>query len=96
MSRRLYQIGSHKTSVFTDSADGFTKVIYWNTAVVSFNNSRIKLDSGGYETLTTKTRMNQASRQFNLDFRVFQKDFDWFVEYRGKVFNFSDGMILER
>jgi hypothetical protein len=73
------RIGSHKTSVFTDT-DGFTKVIYHSTPVVKFNHAKIILNHGGYKTITTKLRMNQTSNQFNLGFRVYQKDFDWFVQ----------------
>tara|TARA_R110002020_G_scaffold466118_1_gene688312 strand:+ start:295 stop:600 length:306 start_codon:yes stop_codon:yes gene_type:complete len=82
-----HQIGQHKTSVFTE--DNTTKVIYHNTAVVTFNNDEITLNTDGYKTATTKTRMNQASNQFNLGFRVFQKAFEWFVEYGGKVVPFE-------
>ena len=87
------QIGSHKTSIFTD--EGFTNVIYHNTAVVRFNKDKIILNSGGWLTNTTKTRMNQASNQFNLGFSVFQKNYDWFVtNENNEILPFSDGMIL--
>ena len=80
------QIGSHKTSVFTE--DGITRIVYHNTAVVKFNNDEIILNSDGWNTVTTKTRMNQASNQFDLGFRVYQKNFDWFVEHNGKTYEF--------
>ena len=80
------QIGSHKTSVFTE--DGITRIVYHNTAVVKFNNDEIILNSDGWNTVTTKTRMNQASNQFDLGYRVYQKNFDWFVEHNGKTHEF--------
>ena len=43
---RTNQVGSHKTSVFTDD-DGFTKVVYHQTPVVKFNHKKVILDSGG-------------------------------------------------
>lgn len=82
-----HEIGKHKTSILTE--DNTTKVIYHNTAVVTFNSDEIILNTGGYETPTTKTRMNQTSNQFNLGFRVFQKAFDWFVEYEGNIIPFE-------
>ena len=42
---RHNQIGSHKTSVFTE--DGITRIVYHNTAVVKFNNDKIILNSNG-------------------------------------------------
>lgn len=91
----LDKIGTHKTSVFTH--EGTTFVKYHWTNVVSFNEDTITLNTGGFETNTTKTRMNQTSNQFNLGFRVYQKNFDWFVEYNGKTFEFlSNELTLER
>jgi len=90
------QIGSHKTSVFTE--DGLTKVVYHHTAVVKFNADIITLDSGGWFTNTTKTRMNQASSQFDLGFIVYQKDFDWYVKFEGQGIDtdFYDGITFDR
>jgi len=88
------QLGSHKTSILTEN--GITKIIYHSTCVVSFNHEMVQLNSNGWQTATTKTRMNQASNQFDLGFTVYQKDFTWFVEYQGKTLEFFDHMILER
>lgn len=91
----LDTIGSHKTFVFTHENTTFVKY-HW-TNVVSFNEDTITLNTGGFETNTTKTRMNQTSNQFDLGFRVYQKNFDWFVEYDGKTFEFlSNELTLER
>lgn len=91
----LNKIGNHKTSIYTDDS-GFICVIYHNTAVVRFNQDKIILNSGGYQTNTTKTRMNQTSNQFKLDFTVYQKDFTWFVDWYGCTFEFEDNMQLDR
>lgn len=90
------KLGSHKTSVFTDS-EGFTNVVYHSTQVVRFSQikDRIILNSGGYRTNTTKTRINQASNQFRLGFTVSQEKFNWFVTNAiGETLPFSDNMIL--
>jgi len=92
---KLSEVGTHATTVFTDT-DGMTKVIFHQTAVVKWDHNFIVLDSGGWLTNTTKTRMNQASNQFRLGFQVFQKDFEWFVRFRGEVLEFDDEMLMER
>jgi len=88
------RVGTHKTSIRTEN--GTTSICYWSTDVVSFNATHITLRSGGYFTNTTKLRMNQTSCQFDLGFSVAQKNFDWFVSFRGAVIPFYDGMILSR
>jgi hypothetical protein len=72
------------TSIRTDP-DG-THVRYHDTDVVSFSyvKSLITLRTGGWRTVTTKTRMNQAANQFNLGFQVAQKDGDWTVHLPGR------------
>ena len=55
------------------------------------------LNTGGWFTNTTKTRMQQVSHQFNLGYNVFQKDGSWFVDYKGIEKPFStDKITLER
>ena len=80
-------IGTHKTSKVR--IDNKLIVTYHSTAVVLIKNNRyVTLNSGGWYTNTTKTRMNQASNQFDLGYRVYQKNFDWFVEHNGKTYEF--------
>jgi hypothetical protein len=88
-------IGNHKTTITT--AGGKTKVIYHQTAVVTFNDNQIILNTGGWFTATTKTRMNQTSEQFDLGFKVYQRDHAWFVDYRGETIPFQcDKVVLAR
>lgn len=92
-------IGRTATTVYTEN--GTTKVRYHSTVVVEFTPETIILNSGGWHTATTKTRMNQAANQFGLNYRVFQKDFDWFVELtepNGDTVDieFQDGLELPR
>lgn len=76
--------------------DDLTTVIYHQTKIVAFNDSMIILDSGGWDTATTKRKMNQASEDFGLGFQVFAKNGDWFVTFNGQTSPFSDGMTLNR
>ena len=89
-----YKVSGRNTCIFTE--EGMTKVKYHWTDVVAFNHKTIQLDSNGWRTSTTKTRMNQASNQFGLGYYVRQKDFDWFVEYNGETLPFYDGIKLKR
>lgn len=74
----------------------YTVVSYHSTDVVKFNSDKIILDSGGWLTNTTKTRMNQTSNQYGLGYNVYQKNHNWFVRFKGKDIPFNDGMTLNR
>jgi hypothetical protein len=89
------EVGSHKTSVIMDN-DNVLMVTYHNTIVVKVSDDEIVLNSGGWQTSTTKRRMNQASLQYNLGFSVYQSDFCWYVSYNGDIIPFKDNMILKR
>jgi hypothetical protein len=89
-----YRLGTAHTT--TATVNGMTNVTYHSTVVVSFNEKKIVLNSGGWHTNTTKTRMNQASNQFALGYTVTQKDFGWYVSFNGKIRDFADGMTLKR
>jgi hypothetical protein len=78
------------------SEDGMTKLYYHSTPVVEFDEKKIRLNTGGWHSNTTKARMNQASDVFDLGFRVFQKDYEWFVNHKGKTKPFEEGMELSR
>ena len=87
-------IGSHKTTC--THVNGEQVVTYHNTPIVRFDSNQIILNSGGWRTPTTKKRMNQTSEQFGLGFVVFQKRFDWFVQYGNQTLPFEDGLSLSR
>ena len=89
------EVGSHKTSVTMDK-DNVLMVAYHNTIVVRVSDEELILNSGGWQTSTTKRRMNQASLQYNLGFSVYQADFCWYVSYNGNVIPFKDNMVLKR
>ena len=54
----------------------------------------VKIDSCGYTTNTTKSRLNAILEEVKYGCSVFQKNFNWFVSYRDETASFWDGMIL--
>ncbi len=78
------------------SNDKVTEVKLYNTIVVSFDSKHITLNNGGWQTVTTKARMNQASQEFNLGFSVYQVKGNWIVSFKGKEIEYTNGMILRR
>lgn len=69
------KLGKTATTVRTEN--GWTIIRYHQTDVVKFNEKSIILNTGGYFTPTTKTRMNQASGQFDLGYTIRQEKRNW-------------------
>ena len=90
------RIGKHATSV-KRSTDGTLTVRYhWTDVVTVYPNGKMVLDTGGYFTPTTKTRMNQAAAELGLAFAVFQRDFQWFVAIDGHTLEFTGDSLTIR
>ena len=93
---QVHTVGKVATKVAVDS-EGVLRVRYHNTPVVTaYPNGRIVLNTGGHFTATTKTRMNQASNQFNLGFYVYQRNYDWFVDVDGHTLEFNNHELCIR
>ena len=87
-------IGTHRTTVATD--DDVLMVTYHNTVVVKVTNNRyVTLNTGGWYTNTTKTRMNQASNQYGLRYSVYQVDFTWYVSIGDDIEPYYDGIVID-
>lgn len=74
-----------QTSTTHEPVTGTLSVIYRGTEVVKVKENLITLNSGGWYTATTKLRMNQASNEFNLHYKVYAKRGRWFVDYLGET-----------
>ena len=74
---RMNKLSNYRTAIFM--CDGWQCVVYAETIIVRWNDDTILLNTGGWKSVTTKRKMNQASRQFNLGYAVYQKDYCWFL-----------------
>ena len=72
-----------------------TQYIYHSTPIVTVDdNGTITLNTGGWRSNTTRTAMNQASNNFDLGFRVFQRDFAWFATWQGQTIPFHGETLV--
>lgn len=76
-----------------DTENGFIIRLY-NTNIFEKQNDKIILNSGGYETATTKKWINKYLEPFNL--YVEQKNWKWTVKsfLENTLIPFEDGMII--
>lgn len=58
-----------------------TYVTLHATDVVVFDSESVILRTGGWYTVTTKRRMNEASEHFGLGYRVIQRNHEWSVVF---------------
>jgi hypothetical protein len=73
---------------------------YAGTDIVKIYQDHVVLNSGGWRTVTTKRKMNQAARQFALGYSICQKRGVWglvrFKRINGELcrelFSYSDEM----
>lgn len=96
---RIRKLRGRSTVRYTDG-DGIERIRYHDTDVLTFNaDGSIILDSGGYETVTTKRRMNEYAPH---GFGVHQDKHVWYVsQYHGNgihgpAIRYFDGMVLPR
>ena len=64
-------------------------IAWFDTASNDFN-----ISSCGWETFTTKSRLNALLEEFRDGGRIFPLNFEWFISDMGTVKPFVDGMKL--
>ena len=65
-----------------------------NIATVDHATNAVKVSSCGWQTVTTKSRLNAILSEVKYGCSVFQKQWNWYVSFRGQTQDFIDGMIL--
>ena len=63
-------------------------------ATVEHSTNAVKVSSCGWHTVTTKSRLNAILSEVKYGCSVFQKQWNWYVSFRGQTQDFMDGMIL--
>ena len=86
------------TFVDYNSNTNCSTVVLHRTAIAVYDhkNEALKLNSGGYTTNTTKSRLNAILQGIIGCASVYQKQFNWFLNYNNQTVDFFDGMILSQ
>ena len=84
------------TNVEYNSSTDCSTVVLHRTAIAVWDhkNEAVKLNTGGWHSNTTKSRLNAILDQVMYGARVYQKAFDWYLSYNNQTHDFNDGMIL--
>ena len=97
MARKLPAPFAYATATSINTApDGTVAVRYHRTDVCTLHpDGTVTLRTGGWQTVTTKRRINQALRCFGVPALVYQRRHDWYVApFGGDGVEFCDGMRL--
>ena len=87
--------GSNTTVTYNENTNCSSVLLHGhNIATFDHNTNALKISSCGYETVTTKSRLNAILEEVKYGAKVFQKNFVWFVKYNKQTLMFWDGMIL--
>ena len=84
------------TNVEYNSNTNCSTVVLHRTAIAVYDHNlkAVKLNSGGYTTNTTKSRLNAILDEVMYGAKVFQKNWDWYLSYNNQTVDFWDNMIL--
>ena len=84
------------TNVEYNSNTNCSTVVLHRTAIAVYdhNTQALKLNTGGWYSVTTKSRLNAILSELIAGARVFQKQFDWYLSYNNQTVDFWDNMIL--
>ena len=95
LSNKSNWAGSNTTVCYNENTNCSSVYLHGhNIATLDHNTNAVKLSSCGYETVTTKSRLNAILEEVKYGCRVFQKNWNWFVSYNNQTRDFFDGMIL--
>jgi len=84
------------TTVITE--DNESKVMLHGNHIATYNHTlkELELFDGGWQSNTTKSRLNALCAEFATGFGVFQKNFNWFIsDFQGVAKPFFDGAIVD-
>jgi len=80
------------------SESGNVSVYLWGTKIVSITDEQgFQVFTGGYRSVTTKSRINGILHMLGYNYRIFQKNGEWFVRRAdGFTFEFSEGCTITK
>jgi len=85
------KVANSQVVTYTNCSD----VYLHGNLIARIGETWIELFDGGYQSKTTKSRLNALLQAFGMDGEyVFQKNFQWFVNYNGSPIPFFSGMRL--
>ena len=82
-------------NTMVSNADGVSFVFLHGNCIAQVGDTFVRLFDGGWQTNTTKSRLNAILAVHGTGERVFQKNFNWFVSTNDGDVEFESGMKFD-
>ena len=87
--------GNSCTTVSSDLKGWFGYLHGNHIATYNYDLKELSLYDGGWQSNTTKSRLNALCYELATGFSVFQKNWNWFVsDFQNTVIDFTDGITV--
>ena len=96
-SKTAWSKGNSCTTFSSDLKECFIYLHGNHIATYNYALKELSLYDGGWQSNTTKSRLNALCHELATGFSVFQKNWDWFVsDFQSKTIKpFCDGLIVD-
>ncbi len=96
MNRAISQeIDWQKDNTQVINIEGVSFVYLHSNLIAMIADTWLELFDGGYQSVTTKSRLNAILAEHGTGERVYQKNFQWFVSTINGEVPFNDGIKLD-
>ena len=85
--------GNTTVMIDPENADQATVYLHGNR-IAQVCSEFVAIFDGGWQTVTTKSRLNALLAEFRPRVRVFQKDWTWFIRHGNNNFVFQSGALV--
>ena len=82
------------TTVMINDNNNKAKVYLHGNLIAEVCNEFVAIFDGGWQTVTTKSRLNAICQEFRPQASVFQKDWTWFIRHGNSIFPFMTGSLI--
>ena len=88
---------SNTCTTFDSTIENWFVYLHGNhIATYNYANKELSLYDGGWQSNTTKSRVNALCYELATGFSVFQKNWDWYVsDFQKTVIDFTNGMTID-
>jgi len=90
---RVNWAGSN-TTVMINENNNKARVFLHGNLIAEVCNEFVAIFDGGWQSNTTKSRLNALLTEFRPQAGVFQKDWTWFIRHGNSVFPFKSGSLV--
>ena len=82
------------TTVMINENNNKAKVFLHGNLIAEVCNEFVAIFDGGWQSNTTKSRLNALCQEFRPQVSVFQKNFVWFIKHGKNNFVFQSGSLI--